>query len=110
MVLFAIYTNTLINNNHLFRFVQPRIFEAMACGVLVLSDRLYDVEKVGLVDGENIIFYNDLYDMQRLIKYYLSHNDERESIAYEGKKLVRQRHSTYIRAIEFGEIIRHEKR
>jgi spore maturation protein CgeB len=58
----------------------------MACGKLVLTDRL-DVVK-GLeelfIDGEEIVLYNDMFDCIEKMNYYNENEEEREKIAYNG--------------------------
>jgi hypothetical protein len=66
--------------------ITRRIFEGMACGKLVLTDRL-DVAK-GLeelfIDGEEIVLYNDMFDCIEKMNYYNENDEERERIAYNG--------------------------
>jgi hypothetical protein len=66
--------------------ITRRIFEGMACGKLVLTDRL-DVA-TGLsemfVDGEDIVYYNDMFDCIEKMNYYNENEEERERIAHNG--------------------------
>jgi hypothetical protein len=66
--------------------ITRRIFEGMACGKLVLTDRL-DIGR-GLeelfVDGEDIVLYNDMFDCIEKMNYYNEHEEERERIAHNG--------------------------
>jgi hypothetical protein len=66
--------------------ITRRIFEGMACGKLVLTDKL-DVA-TGLsemfVDGEDIVYYNDMFDCIEKMNYYNENEEERERIAHNG--------------------------
>lgn len=78
-----------------FKEVTRRIFEGMACGKMVLTDRI--PEETGLsemfIDGEDIIYYDDAQDAIDKIKYYASHDEERERIALNGYNKVIANHS-----------------
>jgi hypothetical protein len=73
-----------------------RLFEAISCGALVMTDPMLSLPDE-LVDGENIIVYHSLDDLRKLVLYYLdpAHNDERLQIARAGWKLAMGRHRTY---------------
>jgi O-antigen biosynthesis protein len=73
-----------------------RFFEGMSYGTAMLNNE--DQEgwrELGFEDGKHFIAYKDDKDILKKIKYYLSHIDERESIAREGHRLVREKH-TYV--------------
>jgi hypothetical protein len=73
-----------------------RLFEAISCGALVMTDPMLSLPDE-LVDGENIIVYRSLDHLRKLVLYYLdpAHNDERLRIARAGWKLAMGRHRTY---------------
>jgi hypothetical protein len=58
----------------------------MACGKLVLTDRLG--QETGLsemfIDGEDIIYYDEMFDCIEKINYYNENKKERERIAHNG--------------------------
>ena len=66
--------------------ITRRIFEGMACGKMVLTDRL-DISR-GLeelfIDGEDIVLYNDMFDCIEKMNYYNENEEERERIAHNG--------------------------
>jgi len=66
--------------------ITRRLFEGMACGKMVLTDKL-DVS-TGLeelfVDGEDIVLYNDMFDCIEKMNYYNENEEERERIAHNG--------------------------
>jgi len=75
--------------------ITRRIFEGMACGKLVITDRLSQdtlLENL-FTDGEDIILYNDLQDCAEKIAYYNTHPEEREIIAHNGYLKVLQAHT-----------------
>ena len=70
----------------------PRVFEAMACGAFVLTDRQKDVLSL-FKDGEHLVAFSDEVDLDRKIAYYLGHADEREQIAAAGRQEVLKNHT-----------------
>jgi hypothetical protein len=66
--------------------ITRRLFEGMACGKLVITDRLPDVRGLDevFVEGEEIILYNDMFDCIEKINYYTENEEERERIAHNG--------------------------
>jgi glycosyltransferase involved in cell wall biosynthesis len=75
--------------------ITRRIFEGMACGKMVLTDRL-NIDK-GLeelfIDGEDIVLYNDMFDCIEKMNYYNENEEERERIAYNGMVTVISNHT-----------------
>lgn len=76
----------MVIQNSRWQEITRRIFEGMACGKLVITDRLPD--DVGLsevfIEGEEIILYNDMMDCIEKINYYVENEEERERIAHNG--------------------------
>jgi spore maturation protein CgeB len=66
--------------------ITRRLFEGMACGKLIITDRLPDVRGLDevFVEGEEIILYNDMFDCIEKINYYTENEEERERIAHNG--------------------------
>ena len=75
--------------------ITRRIFEGMACGKLVITDRLSKETMLEnlFVDGEDIILYDDLLDCAEKIAYYNENDNEREFIAQSGYLKVLQAHT-----------------
>jgi spore maturation protein CgeB len=66
--------------------ITRRIFEGMACGKMVLTDRLdtgRGLEEL-FIDGEDIVLYNDMFDCIEKMNYYNENEEERERIAHNG--------------------------
>ena len=66
--------------------ITRRIFEGMACGKLVLTDRLDTIRGLEeiFIDGEDIVLYNDMFDCIEKMNYYNENEEERERIAHNG--------------------------
>lgn len=81
--------------------VNMRIFEAMAMGRPVLTNR--DAERNGLLDlfedGKHLIVYDNADDIVEKAGYYLDHADEREAIARTGYETVLAEH-TYLHRVD----------
>jgi len=89
--------------------INMRVFEALSCGGLLLTDRLK--QEVGLEeifeDKKHLVLYDNGNDLLEKIDYYLEHETEREEIALTGHREVVLKH-TYDHRAE--EILRTVKR
>jgi spore maturation protein CgeB len=70
----------------------PKLFESMACGCFVLTDRQKDAQ-VLFKDKEHLVFFDNENDLRSKIKYYLDHPGERQRIAQAGYAEVITRHT-----------------
>ena len=72
------------NSRH--KEITRRLFEGMACGKLVLTDNL--PPETGLrdifIEGEDIVYYDDMFDCIEKMNYYNENEEERERIAHNG--------------------------
>jgi len=79
-------TGLIVIQNSRWKEITRRIFEGMACGKMVLTDRLPD--ETGLsemfVEGEDIVYYDDMFDCIEKMNYYNENEEERERIAHNG--------------------------
>lgn len=75
----------------------PRIFEAMACGAFVISDRQRDVLAL-FKDGTHLVTFKSPDDLFDKMKYYLNNPSERKQISRLGREAV-LRHHTYLMRI-----------
>jgi glycosyltransferase involved in cell wall biosynthesis len=70
--------------------ITRRLFEGMACGKMVITDRL--VESTGLsemfIEGEEIVYYDNMLDCIEKINYYNENRDELNRIASNGMNKV----------------------
>jgi glycosyltransferase involved in cell wall biosynthesis len=80
----------MVIQNSRWKEVTRRLFEAMACGKLVITDRLPEDAKLNelFVEGEEIVLYNDMFDCIEKINYYNENEQERERIAFNGMQKV----------------------
>jgi glycosyltransferase involved in cell wall biosynthesis len=85
----------LVVQNSRWGEITRRIFEAMACGVMVLTDRLNDSKKLYELfeDKIEIVFYDDIVDCLNKINHYANNTEEREKIALAGMKKVLDYHT-----------------
>ena len=76
----------MVIQNSRWKEITRRIFEGMACGKLVITDRL--PEETGLsemfIEGEDIIYYDEMFDCIEKMNYYNENEEERERIAHNG--------------------------
>jgi hypothetical protein len=79
-------TGLMVIQNSRWKEITRRIFEGMACGKMVLTDRLD--ESTGLsemfIDGEDIVYYDEMFDCIEKMNYYNENEEERERIAHNG--------------------------
>lgn len=76
----------MVVQNSRWKEITRRIFEGMACGKMVLTDRLD--ESTGLsemfIEGEDIVYYDEMFDCIEKMNYYNENEEERERIAHNG--------------------------
>jgi len=82
--------------------VTRRIFEGMACGKMILCDRLHENKKLHdlFTDGEDIVYYDDMIDCITKMNKYNEDDAERNRIAQNGYKKVLENH-TQKQRVEF---------
>jgi hypothetical protein len=75
--------------------VTRRIFEAMACGKMVLTDRLNESKKLHelFVENEEIVFYDDIVECINKINHYTNSPEELNSIALRGREKILSLHT-----------------
>ena len=82
--------------------VTRRIFEGMACGKMVLCDRLAESKRLDELfeDGEDIVYYDDIVDCINKMNKYVEDDVERKRIAKNGYNKVLDNH-TQKQRVEF---------
>ena len=70
----------------------PRVYEALACGALLVVDRQRDVLRLFKPDKDLVVF-NNVKELRKLVKYYLQHPKEANAIAERGRKKVLAKHT-----------------
>ena len=88
-------TGLMVIQNSRWKEITRRIFEAMACGKMVLTDRLDETTGLSemFIDGEDIVYYDEMFDCIEKINYYNENEEERERIAYNGMAKVIANHT-----------------
>lgn len=66
-----------------------RVYKILAAGGFLITDDWYGRELTGLVDGEDLVIYNDIEDLQEKIEFYLSRSEARNKIASKGLSKVK---------------------
>jgi hypothetical protein len=94
-----------IISTNCFNSLNMKFTEFTSCGTFVLTDRSVDMEAAGFKDGEHLVVYSNINDLQDKIKYYLKNETEREEVAKNGMDFVRKYHNNSIRVKQFTEII-----
>ena len=80
--------------------VNMRMFEALSCGTMLLTNDLLDNGQSDLFqDGVHLATYRDADELVDKAKYYLGHESIRETIAKNGQREVRVKH-TYLHRME----------
>lgn len=91
----------ILLNDHLdtmkkYDYISNRIFDALACETLIISDK---VDSLELFEGA-VITYDDVDDLNNKLKFYLGHDDERKSKVKLGRKIVLENH-TFEKRVEY---------
>jgi glycosyltransferase involved in cell wall biosynthesis len=83
-------------------FVSNRVFDALACGALIVSDRC---EGLFELFGDAVITYRHANDLGDTVGHFLAHAAERRERAERGRALVLERHTADRRAAEMVEAV-----
>jgi GT2 family glycosyltransferase/2-polyprenyl-3-methyl-5-hydroxy-6-metoxy-1,4-benzoquinol methylase/tetratricopeptide (TPR) repeat protein len=90
----AYSASRLVFNRSLRDDVNMRVFEATACGSLLLTNDLTDAGQTDLLrDGEHLATYRDADELLDKARFYLNHDDARERIASAGRAEAVARHT-----------------
>lgn len=65
-------------------FINNRIYDATAAGALVISDYMPEIEAVY---GNSVPMYKNKEELAHLLQYYLSHEEERLSLAQKARNI-----------------------
>ncbi len=105
-----IYSKSRIGFNYsIANDVNMRIFEVMACGALLLSNRLRDNGLEDLFDtGRHMALYGGRGEFEEKAARYLSDAREREKIAEAGYQEALKRHTYRHRVTQMFDIMRRE--
>lgn len=91
-----IFKNSKINLNMTLRSIQSgiplRAMDIMGCGGFLLTNYQADFEEF-FEAGKDYVYYLDNNDLLEKAEYYLSHDEERMTIARNGYEKVRENHT-----------------
>jgi hypothetical protein len=85
--------------------VNSRVFDALACGTLVVSN---GVEGAGETFDGLLPTYRSAAELQERVRYYLEHEDERNTLAKRLQAMVIERHGYRKRAAELRDALKKE--
>ena len=84
-------------------FPSNRLFDALACGALVISD---EIASANDVFENNIITYKDSKDLDKKINFYLNNEKERNKKRNAGREIVLSKHTFDNRVDEIIETLK----
>lgn len=68
--------------------INSRTFDVLGNGNFELCDYREDAKEIGLIDGTNIVMYNNTEECVEKINYYLNNEEKRLKVAKAGKEFV----------------------
>ncbi|MGB9609294.1 MAG: glycosyltransferase family protein, partial [Minisyncoccia bacterium] len=84
--------------NDVYLYSSDRIFNVLGAGSFYLCSYFPGIEKL-FKNHYHLVWFKTISEGHKLASYYLNHETEREKIAYNGYKLVKEKH-TYLKRIE----------
>ena len=82
-------------------FISNRLYDALACGAFVISDRVFGIDAE--FDGA-VPTYRARPELEPLITRYLDDPDERRRLAAHGRAIVLERHTFDVRARALSDV------
>ncbi|WHX48664.1 glycosyltransferase [Paenibacillus woosongensis] len=82
--------------------INLRIYEAMASGALVIANNAPEIKETF---SEHVLIYQSKEELNSLIQYYLTHEADREEIAFKAKEFIHREHTFLKRADVFRNIL-----
>jgi hypothetical protein len=82
-----------------------RVFEAMACGSLLVTQRIQNGQEELFHEGKHLVTYNSDEEAVDAVRYYLDHSEERERIAEQGYQEAVSKHTYLHRAQKILETV-----
>lgn len=73
-----------------------RVFDVLGSNGFLVTNNKYDISRY-FRDGRDLVVYRDLKDLEEIIKYYLEHDNERETIKNQGFETRKVNHTYHIR-------------
>lgn len=105
--------NLSMTNRPIRTGIPLRVFDILGSGGFLLSNYQSEIPE-HFIPGEDLVLYDSIPDMLNKIDYYLTHDDERQQIATNGYKKVKNFHSYEIKLQKILEYVKktiklHEK-
>lgn len=82
-----------------------RMYQATGLGTLLLTDWKENLHKIFTI-GKEVVTYHSPEECIALMRYYLEHESERDSIARAGQQRTLREHTYHNRALELIDIVR----
>ncbi len=80
--------------------VNMRVFEALGCGSLLVTNRLGAGQDLLFKNGEHLVEYTTEKELIDAVRFYLHQDEEREKIAEKGRALALKKH-TYAHRMDY---------
>ncbi len=90
----------IVFNRSIRKDVNMRVFEALGCGSLLITDQIGPGQDLLFKSGKHLVEYKSRKQLLKAVRYYLAHEPEREKIAAEGRKAAFRKH-TYEHRMEY---------
>ena len=98
-----VFRRSKINLNHTMRSIKTglpqRIWDVLGSGGFLITNNQAEISEY-LEPGRHLETYDTTEELYEKIRYYLSHDDERERIALAGYEFVKQNHQVLHRVME----------
>lgn len=88
-----------------FKGLVQKYYEVTSCGTLLMADRCMDLEEQHFISGHNFVEINEGNILEK-VQHYLSHPEEAQRIADQGRADILTYHTHDIRAKELIEILK----
>ena len=87
--------------------VQPKNFEAMAAGCVLLAWRqpALEQQELGFVENENIVLYDSEAELHEKLQWLHENPEKAGAIARAGQHLVSEKHTWACRAAAFPDLL-----
>jgi len=96
---YQIHFNINLSND-----INYRSFETLGCGTALLTNKNYQYDELGFIDGANCITYSSVEEMVKKLDYYKNNPKEVSQIQKKSAELAKS-HTYDVRASTLGDII-----
>ncbi len=93
-------SKTMVFDSSKFYYPVKKYTEVMGCNTLAIADTPCDAEELHFISDENFVEVN-VSNYAEKLRYYVTHDEEREEIAQRGHEMVMKYHTDEIRVNEF---------